>query len=84
VHASGSGYVPAANLSPSDASVVRQAIEHGVTAGTRWALAFAVVVIGAGAVLSLLIPRDRPRSRRVQRESLDPADAEAALLGELA
>jgi EmrB/QacA subfamily drug resistance transporter len=84
VHASGSGYVPAANLSPSDASVVRQAIEHGVTAGTRWALAFAVVVIGAGAVLSLLIPRDRPRSRRVQRESLDPVDAEAALLGELA
>jgi len=60
VHAAGTGYVPPPSLSPKHASVVTSALEHGVTTGTRVALVFAVVVIAAGTLMSLLIPRDKP------------------------
>ena len=85
VHTAGSGYAPPASLSPADANVVRQALEHGVTTGTRWALVFAVAVIIAGTLLSLLIPRDQPyeRERTSADAAIDVLDADAALIGEL-
>jgi hypothetical protein len=60
VHAAGSSYVPPSTLSRRDAAVVQDALQHGVTTGTRWALLFAVIVILVGTLLSLLIPRDNP------------------------
>jgi MFS family permease len=84
VRAAGSTYVPPSSLAPRDASVVQTAVEHGVTTGTRWALGFAVLVIGAGALLSLLIPRDDPRAQLERRAEVEGPDAEAAMLGEMA
>jgi EmrB/QacA subfamily drug resistance transporter len=63
VHANGSGYVPGGSIAEPDATVLRQAIEHGVISGTRLALLFAAIMIGLGAVFSLLIPRDDPHPR---------------------
>jgi len=85
VHTAGSGYTPPASLSPSDANIVQQAIERGVTSGTRFALLFAVGVIIAGTLLSFLIPRDsvEPRDQRLDGPA-ETLDAEAALIGELA
>jgi hypothetical protein len=48
---------------------VRNAIAHGVISGTRLALLFAVVVIAAGALVSLLIPRHI--ARRPATPSID-------------
>jgi EmrB/QacA subfamily drug resistance transporter len=84
VHAAGSGYTPPPSLSANDTSIIRSAIEHGVTSGTRWALVFAVAVIIAGALLSLLIPRDAPIADERMRvtESFDPLAPDPALIGD--
>ncbi|MBV9412796.1 MAG: MFS transporter [Acidimicrobiia bacterium] len=59
VRALGSAYAPPPSVSGSSAHAIRHAIESGITSGTRWALVFAAVVIGLGAVCSLLIPNRR-------------------------
>jgi EmrB/QacA subfamily drug resistance transporter len=66
VHANSSGYSVPATFAPGDASVVRHAVENAVMAGTRWALLFAVVVIVAAALLSLLIPRNPAGAHQVE------------------
>jgi EmrB/QacA subfamily drug resistance transporter len=89
IHALGSAYVPPGRLSTHDEAVVRGAIEHGVTSGTRVALLFAAIVIGLGAIVSLLIPNDMPppddRSATLDEPVLAPellaGEADIALLG---
>jgi EmrB/QacA subfamily drug resistance transporter len=86
VHAAGTGYVPPHSLSAEHASIVRGAIEHGVTTGTRVALVFAIVVIVAGTLMSLLIPRDRPH-REEDLATPEPSGAfepDLASMGDLA
>jgi EmrB/QacA subfamily drug resistance transporter len=76
VHAVGSGYSPPKSLNGHDGGILRQAIEHGVVSGTRTALVFVAVVVGLGAVVSLLIPSD---ARRVLERS--PTDEEFNAIG---
>jgi EmrB/QacA subfamily drug resistance transporter len=85
VHALGPNYAPAASLHGRNAAVLQSALEHGVATGTRFALAFAVVVIVIGTALSFLIPRDAvpagATTRRVDRlEPLEPLDPDPALI----
>jgi EmrB/QacA subfamily drug resistance transporter len=86
VHALGSNYAPPASVSPHDASLLTSAIEHGVATGTRFALAFAIVVVAAGAMLSFLIPRAaaQPGERSYREvdvlEPLEPLDLDPALV----
>jgi EmrB/QacA subfamily drug resistance transporter len=86
VHAAGTGYVPPRSLPPRHAHVVVGAIEHGVTTGTRLALVFAVFVIIAGTLMSLLIPRDAPH-RDDPASTPEPSGAfepDPASIGDLA
>ena len=86
VHAAGTGYVPPRSLPPRHANVVVGAIEHGVTTGTRLALVFAVFVIIAGTLMSLLIPRDAPH-RDDPASTPEPSGAfepDPASIGDLA
>jgi hypothetical protein len=63
LHAGGSALArPPAGDTPVKV-VVQRALAHGVTTGTRWALAFAVAVIAGGGLMSLLIPTDRLQRR---------------------
>jgi EmrB/QacA subfamily drug resistance transporter len=71
IHAAGSAYVPPASTNPTDATTVHNAIAHGVISGTRLALVFAVIVIAAGALMSLLIPRHIARSQELTSIELD-------------
>ncbi len=86
VHASGANYRPPATIRPHDAALLRSALEHGVATGTRFALSFAIVVVAAGALLSLLIPRApaQPGEHRFRAvdvfEPLEPLDPDPALV----
>jgi hypothetical protein len=86
VHASGSGFTPDRSLSTDDAAVLRRAAANGVATGTRIALVFAFVVVGIGAILSLLIPSDRvtfaaPAAGHADPfEPLEPMDPDPALV----
>jgi EmrB/QacA subfamily drug resistance transporter len=79
IHAFGSGYSPPRTLRPGDAAVVSNAVQHGVTTGTRWALLFAAGVILVGTLLSFLIPRDNPRDA----EPVEDANVADALAGDV-
>jgi EmrB/QacA subfamily drug resistance transporter len=59
VHALGAGYTPPASTNAEASSVIAEALQHGVIAGTRVALVFAFVVVSIGWLLSFLIPNDR-------------------------
>ncbi len=86
IHAAGSGYVPAKGSSATTADVVRTAVEQGVVHGTRVALVYAIVVVGIGTVLSLLIPNSLGigAATRVPAadgfEPVEPLDPDPALL----
>jgi MFS family permease len=86
VHTSGANDAPTPGLSRASAAVIRSAVEHGVTSGTRLALMFAFVVVAIGIVVSFLIPTTpAPPDDRVTRavegfEPLEPLDADPALL----
>ncbi|HEX4492056.1 MAG TPA: MFS transporter [Acidimicrobiia bacterium] len=85
VHALGPNYAPPASVSGRNAALLQSALEHGVTTGTRWALAFAVVVIAIGTALSFLIPRDAVPAGITAHtadslEPLEPLDPDPALL----
>jgi EmrB/QacA subfamily drug resistance transporter len=87
VHARGANYAPPSGSSSTNAALLRSAVEHGVTSGTRLALMFAFVVVAIGTVVSFLIPKTAPPADdRVTRalegfEPLEPLDADPALLG---
>jgi hypothetical protein len=86
VHTQGSGYTAPKGAGHAAAAVVRVAVEQGVLHGTRVALAFAFVVVGIGAVVSLLIPNTAPIPASARRhgadgfEPLEPLDPDPALL----
>jgi EmrB/QacA subfamily drug resistance transporter len=86
VHSLGANYAPTGNAaSGRNGALLRAALEHGVTTGTRWALGFAVIVIACGTALSFLIPRDAvpagtPARRADTLEPLEPLDRDPALL----
>jgi predicted MFS family arabinose efflux permease len=83
VHAAGSSYLPPHTLSAHDSAIVTNAVQYGVTTGTRWALAFALIVIVAGTLLSFLIPRDNPRhAERAPGDAVTIGEDE--LIGEFA
>ena len=87
VHARGANYAPPSSVGRATSAVLRSAVEHGVTSGTRLALAFAFVVVAIGIVVSFLVPNTPPPADdRVTRavegfEPLEPLDADPALLG---
>jgi MFS family permease len=86
IHAAGSGYVPAKGSSAATANVVRTAVEQGVVHGTRVALVYAIVVVGIGTVLSLLIPNSLGIGAATRApaadgfEPVEPLDPDPALL----
>jgi EmrB/QacA subfamily drug resistance transporter len=86
IHAAGSGYVPAKGSSAATANVVRTAVEQGVVHGTRVALVYAIVVVGIGTVLSLLIPNSLGIGAAARApaadgfEPVEPLDPDPALL----
>jgi len=49
-----------ADLSPTDAAAADDVLAQALTDGTRAAITFGCVVVGIGALLSLLIPRVKP------------------------
>lgn len=74
VHQGSSGAAPSRSLSRRDGAIVRDAIQHGVLSGTRFAMAFAAIVIGLGAAISLLIPSEpRPERSRASTDEPEPA-----------
>ena len=86
VHAQASGYVSPNGNGHGAAIVIRDAVEQGVLHGTRVALFFAFIVVGIGAVISLLIPSSAPVPKNERRhgadgfEPLEPLDPDPALL----
>lgn len=84
VHALGSNYRPPASVSPHDAAILTSALDHAVATGTRFALAFAILVVAGGALLSFLIPRApaQPGERSYREvdvlEPLEPLDPDPA------
>jgi EmrB/QacA subfamily drug resistance transporter len=86
IHALGANYSPPTTIGPVSTRVVEQALEHGVIVGTRFALAFAFVVVAIGGVVSFLIPNTGvPEVERVLRpvegfEPFEPLDTDPALL----
>jgi hypothetical protein len=85
VHALGANYAPSAAVHGHNAALLQSALEHGVTTGTRFALAFALVVIAIGTALSFLIPRgpveQATRTHAVNPlEPLEPLDPDPALI----
>ena len=81
VHVAGSGYVPPPGTAPHDAGIVQHALQLAVTSGTRLALAFAIVVVFCGCLLSFLIPKiGAPVDERADTlEPLEPMDVDPAL-----
>ena len=81
VHAYGSSYSPPAGTAPHDAGVIQHALQLSVASGTRVALAFAIVVVFCGCLLSFLIPRiAAPVEERADAlEPLEPLDVDPAL-----
>src|SRR6185436_4424042 len=60
IHDLGLNYVPPASTSASDTAIVDRAVQDGVIAGTRTAMAFAIVVVAIATLLSFLIPNLGP------------------------
>ena len=81
VHVAGSSYVPPAGTAPHDAGVIQHALQLSVASGTRVALAFAIVVVFCGCLLSFLIPTiAAPVEERADTlEPLEPIDVDPAL-----
>jgi len=86
VHALGANFAPPPGTSAHDAGILHIALEHGVATGTRYALAFAAIVVTIGAVVSFLIPRSvvlpgDPAMDAVNAfEPLEPMDAPRRLV----
>jgi MFS family permease len=57
LHALGPNFAPPRHAGAHSIAVLRDILDSAVAAGTRPALFFAAAVVGAGACLSLLIPR---------------------------
>jgi EmrB/QacA subfamily drug resistance transporter len=60
LHVLGPNYVPPADVSPGNATVLRNAVADAISKGTRPALFFASALVLLGAIVSILIPRIGP------------------------
>jgi len=67
----GPNFRPAANLSAADTSAIERILTEALATGARIGLLFATAVVFIGGLLSLLIPRVRPRPRTVEQEIVD-------------
>ena len=65
IHTLGINYTPPASAGRATAAVVDRALENGVVAGTRWALAFAFAVIVVGVLFAFRIPNMHKRSEEL-------------------
>jgi predicted MFS family arabinose efflux permease len=74
VHAFGTSFQPAPNTSPHDASTLEHLVQQSVASASRYALIFAIVVVGIGALLSFLIPEVGTQGARSQVEVLEPVE----------
>jgi len=81
LHALGASYAPPRSTSPHDASVLERLIQVSVASATRFALVFAIVVVGLGALISFLIPRAGiPEDGAVDvLEPIEPVDVDPSL-----
>ncbi len=76
IQAMGANWRPPPEATPDQVSALTRAFDQALTSGVRWSLAFASVVVLAGAMISLLIPQVRPVGGRILVG--DEAKAEAA------
>ena len=76
VEAMGANWRPSGSVSPEQAAALKHAFDQALTSGVRVSLAFATIVVFAGAAMSLLIPQVRPVGGRILVG--DAAKAEAA------
>jgi hypothetical protein len=86
VRAYGPDYTPSASLGAHAQATIQHALESGIASGTRYALLFALVVVGLGAVVSFLLPRtplgadEHPLGATEAFEPLEPLDVDPALV----
>jgi len=80
IEAMGANWQMPAGATPEQASALKHAFDQALTSGVRWALAWAALLVFAGALVSLLIPQVRPVGGRILVG--DDAKAEAARAAE--
>ncbi len=80
IEAMGANWQMPADATPEQASTLKQVFDQALTSGVRWALAWAALLVFAGALVSLLIPQVRPVGGRILVG--DEAKAEAARAAE--
>jgi len=80
IEAMGANWQMPAGATPEQASTLKHAFDQALTSGVRWALAWAALLVFAGALVSLLIPQVRPVGGRILVG--DDAKAEAARAAE--
>ena len=82
----GPNFRPAPNLSVADAAAIERILTQALASGARIGLLFATVVVFIGGMLSLLIPRVRPRAKSREAgivdtfEPFEPMDVDPARL----
>ena len=74
VHALSTAYAPSAGTPPHDAATLVHLTEISVASATRYALVFAIVVVGIGVFLSFLIPNVPTFGSRSEAEVLEPVE----------
>ncbi|HEY3831546.1 MAG TPA: MFS transporter [Acidimicrobiia bacterium] len=74
VHAMSTAYQPSANTPSHDVSTLVHITEISVASSTRYALVFAIVVVGIGSFLSFLIPTVPTFGGRAEAEVLEPVE----------
>ncbi len=74
VRAMGTSYHPAPGTPAQDASQLTHLVQVSVASATRYALVFAIVVVGIGAFLSFLIPNVPTFGARTEAEILEPLE----------
>jgi EmrB/QacA subfamily drug resistance transporter len=65
IEAMGANWQAPAGTTPEQAATLQRAFEQALTSGVRWALAWAALLVFAGALVSLLIPQVRPVGGRI-------------------
>jgi hypothetical protein len=85
VHTFGTSYAPAVGTTPHDSAVLQHLFETSIASATRYAMVFAIVVVGIGTLLSFLIPHiPAPVEREVDiLEPVEPLDVDPSLVGDV-
>jgi hypothetical protein len=74
VHALGTSYRPAPSTSAHDASLLEHLVQVSVASATRYAMVFAIVVVGIGSLLSFLIPNVPTFGTEPEAQILEPVE----------